>query len=332
MPRPRVAILGGGAAGAVAALVLARSGFITTLLEARPGPEFKIGETLPPEIRPLLERLDLLDELEAAHHRPSFGNRSHWGSDEAVERDFLLGAHGSGWHLDRRRFETMLADEAAAAGAHWHWDHHAVDATWQDGVWALEVETPAELARFEVDFVVDATGRPSRFALGAGAHKTHFDKLVGVAATLETDRPGARIDSFTLVEAVENGWWYSAGLTGGRLVAVFMGDGDLFDVKSTRTEQGWLGLLEAAVHTRSRLEAHLPAAPGAQITPAVLPAGSALLEAPSGEGWLAVGDAAVLAGALRELSSILRYKMRDEKRPPRALRHRAWRPPTRPNL
>ena len=147
-------------------------------------------------------------------------------------------------------------------------------------------------ARFEVDFVVDATGRPSRFALGAGAHKTHFDKLVGVAATLETDRPGARIDSFTLVEAVKNGWWYSAGLTGGRLVAVFMGDGDLFDVKSTRTEEGWLGLLEAAVHTRSRLEAHLPAAPGAQITPAVLPAGSALLEAPSGEGWLAVGDAA----------------------------------------
>jgi 2-polyprenyl-6-methoxyphenol hydroxylase-like FAD-dependent oxidoreductase len=51
-----VAIIGGGPAGAVAALTLARLGVTVALLDAGTRHSL-VGETLPPAIRPVLDRL-----------------------------------------------------------------------------------------------------------------------------------------------------------------------------------------------------------------------------------------------------------------------------------
>ena len=301
--RADILVLGGGPAGAACAIALARAGLEVTVVEASPGPQAKIGETLPPALRPLLERLGLLASLCADGHRVCHGNRSYWGSEQPTEDDFLRGLHGPGWHVDRVRFEGMLAGRAIDMGVRWLWDHRAVDARWADGACTVEVEAPGALVAVVCRFVIDATGRPARFAHGTGSHRHADDNLVGVAAVVQGDQrapadqsPGDQpaIDSFTQVEAMASGWWYSAPLDGERLVVAFMSDGDLIDPVALRSSAGFLAMLQQAPHTRTRMAAvgrpeHLLA----DIALRVLPANSSYLQPLAGPGWLAVGDAAV---------------------------------------
>jgi flavin-dependent dehydrogenase len=292
-----VVIVGGGPAGAAVAAALARRGLTPIVIEARPEPQLKVGECLPPSANSLLEVLGLAERLGRAGHLPSYGNRFVWGSDAPAERDFIYGTDGAGWRLDRRRFEEQLADAAAEAGADWRYGCR-LDACSRDerGGWKLEVRTPRGVESHRADFVVDASGRGARLARLLGARRVRYDRLVGVAAYFQT-RAGADAvtpiedeDSFTLVEAVANGWWYSARLPGGKLIAVYMTDDDLLERAAARDVGGWLALLKEAVHTSRRVAEAGGTRP---TTPRVLAAHTSRLTSVAGEGWLAAGDAAV---------------------------------------
>lgn len=293
----RVYIVGGGPAGAGLALALARGGLPPVVLEAQPGPQPKVGECLPPGANPLLAALGLGGRLGRAGHLPSHGNRFVWGSGAPAEHDFIYGTRGAGWRLDRRRFEEGLAEAAVEAGADWRYGCRLVGCTRAaGGGWRLEVETPRGAETCVADFVVDASGRAARLARLLGARRVIYDRLVGVASCFET-RAGEDVsdacgdeDSFTLVEAAASGWWYSARLPGGKLVAVYMTDGDLVERVRARTAEGWSALLRAAEHTARRV-AEAGGAPAAP--PRVLPADTSRLTCVAGEGWLAAGDAAV---------------------------------------
>jgi flavin-dependent dehydrogenase len=287
---PRVFIIGGGPAGAAVALALARGGLTPVVLEAQPGPRLKVGECLPPSANPLLDEFGLTEGLRRAGHLPTHGNRFVWGSDVPAERDFIYGTRGAGWRLDRLRFEEALAAAAVEAGADWYYGQRLAGCSrGAGGRWRLEVESPQGAQVYEADFVVDTSGRAARLARALGARRVLYDRLVGVAAYFET-RAGVDDDSFTLVEAVANGWWYSARLPGCKLVAVYMTDGDLLEGPAARTSEGWLALLGAAEHTTRRVAE----AGGSNMThPRVVPADTSRLTSVAGEGWLAAGDAAV---------------------------------------
>jgi flavin-dependent dehydrogenase len=151
-------------------------------------------------------------------------------------------------------------------------------------------------------FVVDASGRASWFARRQSAQRINADGLVGLVALLSpppaapdaacTEKPAGKIDrdSLTMVEAVEDGWWYAALLADGNLVAAYLSDGDLTATKAARTGEGWLRLLGQTIHLSRRVAAH-----GYSIArgPRIVSANSSRLDCVAGTGWVAVGDAAM---------------------------------------
>lgn len=285
----RVVVVGGGAAGASVAINLAGQGLVPIVLETLREPESKVGECLPPTATPILQRLGLADQLQRDGHLPSYGNRSVWGAPAPVERDFIFGTQGHGWQLDRARFEAGLMNRARAEGVDWRGGVRLVECAWQQGgCWTLNVRTPSGDAALEADFVVDATGRASRLARRMGARQLRYDRLVGTALLLQS-RSGKGIkDSFTLVEAVRSGWWYSARLPCEKLMVVFFTDHDLLDHEVLKTD-GLFALLRETEHTSERVRAgdYEPST-----EPRVLAAHGSRLDVVAGERWLAVGDAA----------------------------------------
>ena len=119
--------------------------------------------------------------------------------------------------------------------------------------------------------------------------RMNHDNLVGLAVLLKTERETDR-DSLTLVEAVADGWWYTALLPCKKLVAVFLSDADLEATRMARTAEGWKRLLEQTLYLRERVERH---GYRIELGPKIVSANSSHLDLTTGETWLAAGDAAV---------------------------------------
>ena len=254
-----VAIAGGGPAGCAAALALARRGVGRIVLVDAPRRDGRrIGESLPPEAGLLLRRLGVLDSFLADNHEPCLGSCSSWGDDALGYNDFLLNPHGNGWHLDRRRFDARLLDEAAAAG----------------------VEVRRErFSRGEIRarWTVDATGSAAAIARAAGARRLVADRLICVYQFFRQ----SAFPRLSMLEAVDAGWWYAAKLPEGEAVAMFASD------RETAAPR-FASLLAATKHIAPALAECTPIAD----TFRAAPAPSFVLDRAAGDDWIAVGDAA----------------------------------------
>ena len=56
----------------------------------------RIGETVPPDTRLLLDQLGILADFLAEKHEPGLGSCSSWGADELGYNDFLFNPQGNG--------------------------------------------------------------------------------------------------------------------------------------------------------------------------------------------------------------------------------------------
>ncbi len=284
-PQADVAIVGGGPAGAAAALALARLGVSVVVIEAgrlRP----PVGETLPPAVRPVLDRLDLRATVEAEGFLPSVGTYAAWGEAEPWGRDFLFSRFGHGWHIDRRRFDALLREAARAAGAQLAVGSAvASSAPLAGGGFRLTLAGGAETT---ARLVLDASGRAAVFARQRGVTRRALDRMIGVMGYV-VRRPDAEPErAATLVEASEDGWWYSAPLPQDRLAAAFMTDTDLARTGVT-SPKAWLDRLAAAPHTGARAASYGAGLAG---PPVVVAAASGRLSRFGDADWLAIGDAA----------------------------------------
>lgn len=283
-----VVVVGGGPAGTALALTLLHySGLSVAVVERTGYGEPRIGEALSPGVRGLLEYLKVWDRFVAAGHEPSYGTSAAWGSREVATRDFLFSPFGTGWHLDRRRFDAMLAGAVEEAGGTvWRRARAASCERTAGGLWRLAVGSDGEAQPVEARFLVDATGRSAALARRLGSERQFLDRLVGLAGVVRFDaEPPA--DTFTLVETCELGWWYSARLPGAELVVALMSDSDLVHVHGLAAVETWWRHLGATKATRERIGAGRLAGPLH-----VHAAHSGRLEPLVADGWLAVGDAA----------------------------------------
>lgn len=283
-----VAIAGGGPAGAATAIRLGRAGLRVVLADGDDRRDDKIGETLAPSARLVLERIGVWEQFRAAAHRPCYANRSSWGSNEVETYDFLRDPHGHGWHIDRRRFEAMLAEEAARAGCRWLPRTFLRGLAQSDEGWRLTITAGAARREVSARFVVDATGRTSHVARNLGARREIHDRLVALIAFLEPES-GLEPAGGTLLEAVADGWWYTARLPDQRVACAFVTDADLLRGSGGRSVAAWQARLARSTHTRARVG---PTGWPPAVSPFVVPAGSAIVNPVAGQRWVAVGDAA----------------------------------------
>ena len=281
-----VLIVGGGPAGTATALELTRRSSLSVLVaESGNYEQPRVGETLSPAARGLLGHLGV--HLDDDGHLPAYGTSAAWGSERLEARDFLLTPFGTGWLLDRRRFDQRLAQAARVSGADL-WPRSRVRGVTRagDGFTASVHRPDGSICPVRARFVVDATGKAAAVARRLGAEQRRLDALTGIAVTLHYlgDPPADRL---TQVESFEHGWSYTTALPQQALIAVLMTDADLARTQRLTSPDVWRELLAGLPHTGPRLAGGTPAGP-----PRVLPAHSACLIQPSGPGWVAVGDAA----------------------------------------
>lgn len=276
-----VAIIGGGPGGSATAISLRAHApsLSVTLIEASHYDGFRVGETLPPPTRSILDHLQVWNEFQRLSPREVFGTSAVWGNATPADNDFFFMPANMGWHLERNSFDAMLAGVASDRGASLVLDA-SVDAVEQSGSgWRLTLSTGATAT---ARFIVDATGG-AVFARRLGARFESLDRLVGIVRFFE----GSADDSRLFVEAFEHGWWYTAGLPNGKRIAACVTDADLARQLKLGEITEWERRLMSAPAIASRLEECQPSGPLV-----IRSSASRRLEPVAGERWLAVGDSA----------------------------------------
>ena len=283
-----VTILGGGPAGTAAGLELKRNepSLRILVVEAEVLTGWQMGETLAPGAEQLLNGLGCWSAVSRDVILEGVQSLASWGSDRLGANEFVFSMRGSAWHVDRARFnETMRAAAQAAGVEIWRGARFESAASEADG-WRLKLSRRNRPINVSARFVADATGRSASFATRQGSRRYFSDRLVAVAALVRLHDQSLH-DHATLVEARENGWWYSSVIPGDRLVLAWMSDSDIVHRSSVARLGPWLAQLRAAPLTAARA---LRAETAERIH--TWPARSHCLDAASGPRWVAIGDAA----------------------------------------
>lgn len=298
-----VVIIGGGVAGACTALALLLQGVGNILiLESGDYGADRLGESLPPNIRMAFDRLSISQDFANQKHEPCYGSCSVWGRAEPGFNDFLLNPLGHGWHVDRRGFDQFLANLAVSRGAKlWTQTRYRRAQTLPGGGLRLHVSTTSGPGgSIDAGFVVDASGHNGRFASDMGAKRLQLDQLFFAAAYFRLPE-AFDFPRQTLLEAVDYGWWYAALLPNHRAVVNIATDLNIIRQRKLNLQAGLLDSLKQTQLIASRpLAAHFePDSLRVRTLPVFQ------LDNPTGDNWIAVGDA---ASAFDPLSSQGIYK------------------------
>lgn len=277
-----VAIIGGGPAGAATAISLRQHAptLSVLLIEASRYDTHRIGETLPPPARSLLEHLHLWKDFCQLGAREVFATNAIWGTAKPVSNEFFLAPANTGWHVERAAFDAMLAEAAQRRGAELRRGSAVRSLQSSDGNWKLSL---ADGSTVGARFIVDATGGSAVFARRLGARIATLDRLIGITKFFQSSSK----ESGVLVEAFEHGWWYTAGLPNGKRITGCITDADLARRMRLGDSEEWSRRLAATSHVRAFTEDSEPCSPLI-----IRSTATQLLEPLVTERWLAVGDAA----------------------------------------
>jgi len=283
-----VLIIGAGPAGATAGLNIAPFRRVM-LVDLVTEPVRKIGECLLPAVGRLISDMGLWERFREIEPLPWYANRSIWGSAIASESDFLSDPGGHGWHIDRARFDDFLRKSAVHRGAVVVAPARLLSLSWEGTRFVAKLQSRFGDFLVYADFLIDAGGRSSPAAVRLGA-KRNADAPLFCSSMYGRDRNPRAGAGITFIEAVENGWWYTAPVPGNLRVLAFHTDSDVHAARRIRSSQrllreseGTLELLRVLKDTGFEAEerCYEHGARGSLLNPC------------GGPGWLAAGDAAL---------------------------------------
>ncbi|RSZ56929.1 hypothetical protein HF313_05335 [Massilia atriviolacea] len=280
-----VLILGAGPAGAAAAITLRRHTRLrVALVERRLFDPFRPGETVSPALFPLLEYLGIARAGVEQRHLESYAHAAAWGGEELVVRDFLFNGRGSGLHLDRLAFDSMLLDQAGQLGA------QIVQPAELLGIapgarWTVTLRQGERQRALSAAYVIDCSGRSSVMVRQQQCPVLQTDRMVGVYAYYEAGQR-ERLQR-TLVETTEDGWFYLAPLPAGRSALAFMTDAETLRTLDLLDPASWRRHALASRHIGPLLR-ELPAPQALR----QYPIHSRVARLPGNAAWTAAGDAA----------------------------------------
>ena len=165
-----VAIIGGGPAGCSTALALARHGHRCLVVEKSAYADIRVGETLPPAVRRLLVDLGVWGRFVAAGFVQAHVICAVWGADHAHENAAIFDPYGAGWHVDRQRFDRLLAQAAVDAGVSLALGSRVTSSDADaSGVWRLSIDRQTPLASTSNDVTRDSSAELTPAATAACA-------------------------------------------------------------------------------------------------------------------------------------------------------------------
>ena len=300
MERADIAVIGGGPAGAAAAIRAARQGARVVVFEKGPHGRDKVcGDGLTPRAVGALNELEI--PLDDAHRirglRMIAGNKIReldWPSTDRFP------GHGAVW--PRRRLDAALIDAAAAAGADIRFEREAVPVFDGDRVVGVEARPARDDAggsdgpsRVSADLTVVAAGPPGTVARTLGATRVDGETF-GLAIRTYAETPRHDDEHLEAMLSLKDqhgtavpgyGWMFPAGdgtvNIGVGALSTMKGFkklnlNKLIDMYRTVVEDGW------------QLGANLERPRAWRLPMSV--------ERRHGPGWVAVGDAAGLVNPM----------------------------------
>lgn len=288
-----VLIIGAGIAGCTAAIALADQ-YRITLIDKKAEPMDRIGESLVPAARRIMRQLDLIQNQEEERDPTlwirSPGMQSYWGSDKVRYIDHLFNPDGCVFNLDRGAFETFLRAQAVERGVKGLWPVAYYTSIYDDSKWKVIVRSDgphshAKTHCISARYVIDSSGRQSRFARSRKIRRDSLDNLITCWASM-TDETNNKMST---ISAGEKGWWYSASVPDSRRVMAYQTDIDLIDRRAFSDESYFVSLVKANkemnfLFQRTAGPLHLRGS---------VSSNSTKLQKIAGKQWVALGDAAM---------------------------------------
>lgn len=279
----QVIIAGAGPAGLAASLTLTANKISHCIFEAHKSAKPKPGDALPPNAKPLLKQLGILDLLKNDLHIPYYGSKSIWGNDTIHQEEFIANIYGHGYLLDRLLFEQQLIEQVKHNNTPFYQGYKIKQVKENNGMEVL-IQGNVDNIQLQAPYVIDATGRKASIARHLGVQKIDMDKQLTFSFWHQLEQS---IPRQIWIEATQNGWWYLSPSQGKKVNCMF------FTLKElTPHNNDTTSFLYHELDQTQQIKSIIKPNSQELLNYKIMPSGTSYLEKPYGDKWLAIGDAA----------------------------------------